>query len=312
MRIHAEAIVTNEYNQALFVLLDNSRTWTQPGGTVARDELPTGAVAREVEEETGLKVKPVRLVGTYYRPEKPDGLLLFSFRCIQRGGQLAPSGEPPRAGFMDVVPPPKPILNMPQERLQRALHHAGGPPYWGVQRLPAPLQVGRRLAGATREIWHALRDEEYNPPADEWQVGAFVVLQDEGQKVLWVKRTDYDVWNLPGGRSHGLEPPWETAIRETKEETGLDVDLTGLTGVYSKPAENSLLLTFTAKVAGGKLRTNDEAADFAYFAAGEEPPNTLPRHIERAADALSYQRETIFRKQPGLPADLQRLAKRAK
>ena len=133
MKLYADGIVTNEFNQALFIRRDDSRTWAQPGGAVERGETPTEALEREVEEETGLKVKPVRLVGLYYRAERPDGLLMFTFRCIQRGGELRASEESPSVGFLPVAPLPRPMLPVHRERLERALSHSGGPPYWGRQ-----------------------------------------------------------------------------------------------------------------------------------------------------------------------------------
>ena len=53
----------------------------------------------------------------------------------------------------------------------------------------------------------------------------------------------------------GLPDP---AVREAKEETGLDVRLTRLVGVYSKPAQNALAVCFEAEVVGGSIQ---EATD---------------------------------------------------
>ena len=71
MQLGAEAIITNEYNQALFILRNDTRTWAMPGGRIEREELPDEAAAREAQEESGLKVLPVRLVGLYYRRQRP-------------------------------------------------------------------------------------------------------------------------------------------------------------------------------------------------------------------------------------------------
>ncbi|MCB0030021.1 MAG: NUDIX domain-containing protein, partial [Anaerolineales bacterium] len=57
-----------------------------PGGGLDEGETPTEAVTREVEEETGLKTLPVRLVGLYFRQEKEADRLMFLFRCLVRGG----------------------------------------------------------------------------------------------------------------------------------------------------------------------------------------------------------------------------------
>jgi ADP-ribose pyrophosphatase YjhB (NUDIX family) len=240
---------------------------------------------------------PVRLVGLYYRPEKPGGLLIFVFRSIQRGGRLQTSAESLQVGFLDVVPLPRPMLGVHREMVTRALSHDGGPPYWGYQPMPFGVRLLRDLLYGAKDLERALRRRPAFRPPPRWQVGAFVVLSDEQGRVLWVRRRDHDVWNLPGGGRRGMEAPWETAVRETKEQTGLPVKLLQLSGVYTKPANRELLFTFLAKATSGNLQIGDEAAEFAYFAPGEEPPNSLPKHVERVADAAGPQQTTLFREQ---------------
>lgn len=299
MRLFAEGIVTNHLNEALFVLRDDSRTWALPGGALEADELPPQTAAREVEEETGVNVRPVRLVALYYWPEPPDGRLLFSFRCLQQGGEIRSSAESPEVGFMPATPPPKPMLGIHRERLERALSHYGGPPYWGTRHFPRPLRWASRLLYRYRDLRRQLRNEPaYQPPVD-WEVGGFTILRNEAGEVLWIKRTDYNLWNLPGGGRRKMEAPWETAVRETREETGLEVRLTDLAGVYTKPTEREITFTFTAVVAGGTLRENNEAASFGYYAPGAEPRRAIPKHVQRLADALRPEEETIFRVQDG-------------
>lgn len=71
--------------------------------------------------------------------------------------------------------------------------------------------------------------------------------------MLWVKRTDRDLWNLPGGGGENEEPPWETAVRETLEETGCHVRLGELTSINSYTDEPNITFTFTAEIVGGQL-----------------------------------------------------------
>lgn len=306
MRLYADAIVTNQFNQALFVRRNDSRTWAPPGGAVEAGELPTDAIKREVEEETGLKVMPVRLVGLYYRPEKPDGLLVFVFRCIQRGGQPQPSRESPQLGFMDVVPMPRPMLGIHREMFSRALSHSGGSPYWGYQPMPLGVRLLRNILYKSYDLWRAVRRRPSFSPPPQWTTGAFTVIEDKDSRVLWVRRRDVDLWNLPGGGRQGMEAPWETAIRETREETGLQISLHHLSGVYVKPPSNEILFAFQATAGGGALRTNEEAAEFAYFAPGDEPPNSVAKHVERVSDAFGPQQTTLFRMQQG-PSAVQQL-----
>ncbi|MGH3921814.1 MAG: NUDIX domain-containing protein, partial [Pseudonocardiaceae bacterium] len=59
-----------------------------------------------------------------------------------------------------------------------------------------------------------------------------VVVNDDGD-LLMIHRTDNDNWALPGGAMDLGESLIETAVRETKEETGIDCRVTGLVGIYT-------------------------------------------------------------------------------
>jgi ADP-ribose pyrophosphatase YjhB (NUDIX family) len=306
MKLAANGVVTDQFGRVLLILRDDTRTWALPGGALDADELPTDGVVREVWEETGIHSVPVRLVGLHYWTQRPDGFLIFTFRCLPNGGELTPSDESPQVGYHSVSPLPEPMLHFHRERVLEGFHHDGGPPQWARQ-YPTRWQLFlRRSILPFFYVWKDLRRRvkgvpRYQPPP-EWQTGAFVVIRNEAGQALWVKRNDFDAWNLPGGKAEGMEAPWETAVREAKEETGLDVTLDDLSGVYLKAAANGenphMVFTFTGTVNGGSLTRNEEAADFGYFAPGEEPENSLPKHIERVADAVDVGRDkTVFKVQ---------------
>jgi ADP-ribose pyrophosphatase YjhB (NUDIX family) len=305
MFVGTNGIVVDQFGQILLIKRDDTRTWAIPGGALEAGELPSDGVAREVEEETGLEVEPVRLVGLYYWRNRSTGYLNFTFRCLKSGGEITPSEESPQVGFLPANPLPRSMLSLHRERLARGLIHDGGSPYWGQQQAGTWLPIFLRTVAPIVYRWKDLRrrwndQPPYQPPMP-WSMGAFTVIRDEKGKVLWVKRTDYDIWNLPGGKSEAREAPWDTAVRETGEETGLEVRLTHLSGVYIKTAGNDMILCFTAEVVGGELTTGPEAAAFAYFVPGQEPANTLPKHLPRVIDAITQQDTTLFRVQDGPP-----------
>lgn len=65
-----------------------------PGGMLAEGEALEQCVVREVREETGLKVKPIRLVGVYSSPKRdPRGTVSVVFRCRVTGGRLAAGSD---------------------------------------------------------------------------------------------------------------------------------------------------------------------------------------------------------------------------
>lgn len=115
-------------------------------------------------------------------------------------------------------------------------------------------------------------------------IGAFAIITNENNEVLFAHRNDRDVWNLPGGGLEKGEDPWDTVVREVKEETGLDVEVVKLLGVYTKPDQDDIVFNFKCQRINDSLRLNKEARDLRYFKPEDIPSNTLPRHIERVHD----------------------------
>jgi 8-oxo-dGTP diphosphatase len=106
------------------------------------------------------------------------------------------------------------------------------------------------------------------------------VIIEKGSSVLLLKRAARplrDYWCLPGGFIRYLETPEMAAIREVKEETGLDVEINRLAGIYqidNAPGGVSLDIIWKASVAGGLLQTNEESIEARYF-----EKETLPELI---------------------------------
>ena len=67
------------------------------------------------------------------------------------------------------------------------------------------------------------------------KAGVGIIITDSEGWILLERRSDNGMWSLPGGGIEAGESITEAAIREVKEETGLDVRITGLVGVYSDP-----------------------------------------------------------------------------
>ncbi len=116
-----------------------------------------------------------------------------------------------------------------------------------------------------------------------------VAVIHEG-KVLLTRREDFEVWCLPSGGVEEGESLAEAALRETKEETGVDVELTRLVGVYSRlggmPDVHAVL--YEAKPIGGELNLQPgEAIEVKYFAFDELPNDIAFAHKKRIADAFN-------------------------
>jgi ADP-ribose pyrophosphatase YjhB (NUDIX family) len=97
-----------------------------------------------------------------------------------------------------------------------------------------------------------------------------VVTNDSGELLL-VHKTDNDLWALPGGAIEPGESAAEAVTREVREETGYDVEVVGLVGVYSNPrhvvayddgeVRQQFSICFTTRLLGGDSRTSNETKD---------------------------------------------------
>ncbi len=131
------------------------------------------------------------------------------------------------------------------------------------------------------------------------KAGAFAVIFDERDRVLLCHRRDIDAWNLPGGGVEQGETPWDAAVREVREEVGIDAEIVRLTGLYWKPGTDELVFNFECRVTSGSPTASDEADDVGYFAFDALPPNTVPKQVERIADALVRAPVPFFKSQSG-------------
>lgn len=130
---------------------------------------------------------------------------------------------------------------------------------------------------------------------ENFAFGVQVVIKHEN-KVLLTKREDFEVWCLPGGSLNSHETFFEAAIREAREETGLEVRIIRFIGAYSRPTENCYNLAFEAEVVSGTPETSREVLALEYFDPDHLPDHTICFYRRMIADAfIDTQVSTVWK-----------------
>ncbi|MFJ1795748.1 NUDIX domain-containing protein [Kitasatospora griseola] len=129
-------------------------------------------------------------------------------------------------------------------------------------------------------------DDPDAPKPNRLVVAASAVVTDETGRILLQRRVDNGLYALPGGTMDLGESLPGTAAREVFEETGLEVEITGLVGTYTDPrhviaysdgeVRQQFNVCFTARVTGGSLRISDESTDLRFVLP--EEITDLPMH----------------------------------
>ena len=128
-------------------------------------------------------------------------------------------------------------------------------------------------------------------------VVAFVFIRKD-ETILLVKQSyGHQYWSLPGGVMEEGESIDQAAIREVKEETGLNIRLEKLIGVYSKPSEGALAMTFVGEVIGGELRADNEIIEVCYFPLANLPENIREHLRQRVDDFIAALPHPVIRTQ---------------
>jgi 8-oxo-dGTP diphosphatase len=113
-----------------------------------------------------------------------------------------------------------------------------------------------------------------------------IITADDGQLVL-VKRAihpGYGLWVFPGGYVDRGEEITAAAIREAREESGLDVRLDGLVNIYSYPLRPLIIVVYAATVLGGELCGDEECLEARLFSRDDIPWEQLA--FQSTNDAL--------------------------
>lgn len=128
---------------------------------------------------------------------------------------------------------------------------------------------------------------------DDPKVVTLVVVENEDGEVVVGRRSiepGYGRWCLPGGFVNGDEHPADSAVREVREEIGVDIDITGLLGVYhirTVEARNMVGIGYRARLRRGQRpAAGDEMLEVASFPGDRLPELVFTSHRQAMSDWL--------------------------
>ncbi len=132
------------------------------------------------------------------------------------------------------------------------------------------------------------------------KVGCSVAAFDDAGRVALIRRADNGRWALPGGYAEVGSSPRENALRELREETGLEAEIERLVGVYDNRAFGSVapyqfyICCFRARITGGEARPSVETTEVRLAAPDALPEDTSALQRAMLADAVALRPAPAF------------------
>jgi ADP-ribose pyrophosphatase YjhB (NUDIX family) len=198
--------------------------------------------------------------------------------------------------------------------------------FQGARPHPAPAPTLRR--GPVRDLLRELRSrleplpprhplgdapvarvDHYHDPnaptANSIAVAVSAFIQDEDGCILMIRRSDNDLYSIPGGQLELGETLTQAAVREVKEETGIDCEVTGLIGIYSNPhhvvayddgeVRQEFSICFRAQPVGGQPQTSNETTEVCWMSVDQtENAKIHPSNRLRIEHALGLRQDAFF------------------
>lgn len=172
-----------------------------------------------------------------------------------------------------------------------------------IERYQAVLAASARLTGVVngRSSTDLISQyQQYNFQLAAQPSGEAVVMQDN--KILLVKRSDDDLWAMPGGITDPGETLAETAVRELQEESGIDGNAVQLMGIFDSRHWHSAKkihfyhAVFLIEATNKTPHPNAEVHAAKYFTENELPPLSPGHHLRvpfvlrqlRGAESIPY------------------------
>jgi ADP-ribose pyrophosphatase YjhB (NUDIX family) len=133
-------------------------------------------------------------------------------------------------------------------------------------------------------------DDPDAPKANSLVPSVNVVVVNDADEILMIRRTDNDNWAVPGGAIDLGESVVQAAVRETREESGIECEITGIIGIYSDPkhvilytsngeARQEFSIVLTARPLSGQPTPSSESSEVRWVPVSEVRAYTMDRSM---------------------------------
>ena len=119
------------------------------------------------------------------------------------------------------------------------------------------------------------------------------VIVDDQDRVLVIRRRDNGNWEPPGGVLETGESIQDGLRREIREETGLDIEIGRLSGVYKNMSRAIIALVFRCRAIGGSPTPNAEVTDLRWMQLDEVQRELTEAYSIRVLDAIADDRAAV-------------------
>jgi ADP-ribose pyrophosphatase YjhB (NUDIX family) len=149
-------------------------------------------------------------------------------------------------------------------------------------------------------------DDPSAPKANSLVPSVNVVVVNDAGEILMIRRTDNDNWAVPGGAIDLGESVAQAAVRETREESGIECEITGIVGIYSDPkhvllytsngeVRQEFSIVLTARPLSGQPTPSSESSEVRWVPVSEVLEYTLDRSMRiRVNDYLDRKESPVI------------------
>ncbi len=148
-------------------------------------------------------------------------------------------------------------------------------------------------------------DDPNAPKANSLVPSVNVVVTNDADEILMIRRTDNDNWAVPGGAIDLGESVAQAAVRETREASGIECEITGIVGIYSDPkhvllytsngeVRQEFSIVLTARPLSGQPTPSSESSEVRWVSVSEVGDYTMDRSMRiRINDYLAHNESPV-------------------